>query len=774
MRTPTSTYRIQLTPSFTFDDATAILPYLAKLRVDWVYLSPILQSASGSEHGYDVVDPTRVDEARGGRDAFVRFATAAHELGLGVLVDIVPNHMGVATPKENPWWWDVLTRGRDSKYAHFFDIDWEAGGGKILLPVIGDDDMPKEPGAPIRGMWADRDVNVLRYYDNEFPLAPDSATDPEAGTREIHDAQHYELVHWRQGDWNLNYRRFFTITELAGLRVELDDVWEAAHQEILSWVDEGLVDGLRIDHPDGLRDPAGYLQKLRDRTGLFISVEKILEPGEQLPNWPVEGTTGYDALGEIDRVLVDPDAELELSNFAASLSHRDVDDWQTLAHAMKRYVTDGPLHAEMRRITRELEAAGVAGERVTDALSELAACFAVYRTYLPDGADELQQAAKRAADWRGDLTADLERIMTVLTDPSQPAAARFQQTTGMVMAKAIEDRAFYRYSRLTSLNEVGGDPAQFAITPNEFEALLRERQRRWPHAQTSLTTHDTKRSEDVRARIHVLSEVPDLWQHTLNGLLDIAPIRNRSFANLMWQAAVGAWPIERERLHEYATKAAREAGDVTTWTEVDDEYEAELHRAIDAAYDHPAARALLNNLLERIRIPGWSNSLTMKALQIMGPGSPDIYQGTELWMRALVDPDNRRPVDYRTRELALDAILQGERPIIDDSGARKLLLTVMALDARKHFGDRLSDCSLIPARGVAAGHVIAFDRGEAVVIGTRLPYGLQQLGGWQNTEIDLPVGHWQCRMTGYEFSGTARVADLLADDAATVLVRTGL
>lgn len=774
MRTPNSTYRIQLSPSFTFDDATEILPYLAKLRVDWVYLSPILQSASGSDHGYDVVDPTRVDEARGGRDGFVRFANAAHKLGLGVLVDIVPNHMGVRIPQENPWWWDVLTHGRESRYAHYFDIDWDAGGGKLLLPVIGDDDMPKEPGAPIQGMWADRGVGVLRYYDHEFPLTPGSADNPEAGTREIHDAQHYELVHWRQGDWNLNYRRFFTVTELAGLRVELDDVWEDAHREILSWVAEGLVDGLRIDHPDGLRDPAGYLQTLRERTGLYISVEKILEPGEQLPAWPVAGTTGYDALGEIDRVLVDPDGELELSNFAASLSHQDLDDWETLAHSMKRFVTDGPLHAEMRRITRELAEAGVTGDTVTDALSELAASFAVYRTYLPDGADQLQQAARRAADWRGDLTDDLERILAVLSDPNQPAAARFQQTTGMVMAKAIEDRAFYRYSRLTSLNEVGGDPSQFALTPTQFAQLQQDRLQRWPHAQTALSTHDTKRSEDVRARIDVLSEVPDLWQHTLNGLLDIAPIRNRGFANLLWQAVVGAWPIERERLHDYATKAAREAGDVTTWTDVDEDYEAELHRAIDAAYNHPAARALLSNLLDRIRVAGWSNSLTMKALQLLGPGSPDVYQGSELWLRALVDPDNRRPVDYRMRAGALDAILHGERPVVDESGARKLLLTVMALDVRKHFGDQLDRCTLIPARGVAAEHVIAIDRGEAVVVGTRLPIGLQQLGGWQNTELDLPVGTWQCRLTGYEFSGTARVADVLADDPATVLVRTGL
>lgn len=271
-RVPKSTYRLQLTPEFGFAAATAQLPYLSQLGVDWIYLSPVLQSTSGSQHGYDVVDPTRVDAARGGREQFVRLCETAHELGMGVLVDIVPNHMGISVPRENPWWWDVLRHGRDSTYAEFFDIDWDAGDGKLLIPIIGDDDMPEQPGDPIKHVTVDADAGVLRYWDLEFPLSPGTASED---IRTTHANQHYRLVHWRLGDHALNYRRFFTVTTLAGLRVERDEVWDAAHAEILSWLREGLVDGLRIDHPDGLRDPAGYLERLRERTGgAYVIVEK--------------------------------------------------------------------------------------------------------------------------------------------------------------------------------------------------------------------------------------------------------------------------------------------------------------------------------------------------------------------------------------------------------------------------------------------------------------------------------------------------------------------
>ncbi|NLT27188.1 MAG: malto-oligosyltrehalose synthase [Microbacteriaceae bacterium] len=772
MRTPRSTYRLQLTPEFTFDDARAQLPYLAKLGVDWVYLSPILQSTTGSQHGYDVVDATRVDEARGGREGFERFARAAHDAGLGVLVDIVPNHMGIAVPRENPWWWDVLAHGREAEHADFFDIDWDAADGRVLVPVVGDDDMPQAPGDPIAHLEVDRDAGVLRYWDLELPLAPGSADDG-ADAREVHRRQHYRLVHWRVGDWALNYRRFFTITTLAGLRVEDERVFDAAHAEILRWVREGLVDGLRIDHPDGLRDPAGYLRRLREATGgVYVSVEKILEPGEELPDdWACEGTTGYDALGEFERVMIAPDGLDDLGAFAASLSTRDTDDWPTLVHAMKREVTDEPLQAELARVARELAADGIEGDGVVDALAEIAASMPVYRTYLPHGEEIVRRAAVDAADWRPDLRGELERLVPVLTDPRRAAALRWQQTTGMVMAKAVEDRAFYRWSRLTSLNEVGGDPASGALAPDAFHEAQRRRHERRPLAQTALTTHDTKRSEDTRARIDVLAEIADEWADALDELLDIAPLPNRGFANLVWQAVIGAWPASRERLHAYVEKAAREAGDITTWTAIDAEYEAALHRAVDAAFDHPAARAIVARLNERVTPAGDSNSLVLKAMQLLAPGVPDVYQGTELWDRSLVDPDNRRRVDWFARAAALDAVTKGARPEIDETGAAKLMVVTAALRLRRRAPERFDEYTPLEVTGPAAEHAIAFDRGGVVLVGTRLPIGLAEGGGWFDTRVHLPEGEWVDQLSGREAHGAASVAALLAELPLSILAR---
>ena len=739
MAAPRSTYRLQLSGDFTLDDATELLPYLHRLGVDWVYLSPILQASSGSTHGYDVVDPTRVDASRGGRAALERLSRRAHGLGLGVLADIVPNHMGVAVPRENAWWWEVLAGGPGAEHAPYFDIDWDAGAGRILIPVLGDDDLPRHPGDAIGGLEIDAAAGVLRYYEHEYPLAVGTADDG-ADVRAVHARQHYELIHWRQGDFRINYRRFFTVSELAAVRVEDPAVFDATHAEILRWVHEGLVDGLRIDHIDGLRDPRGYLRRLREAVGpeVYLVVEKILTGDERLPEWMgrdalAQGTTGYDALGAFDRILVDPDGEDGLGSLADRLDEADIGDWATLIHTTKREVADG-----------QLNDAGADDASVVDALAELSATFPVYRSYLPDsGREVLDRAARDAVDWRADLTEPIERILPLLVDPGQPGARRLQQTTGMVSAKSVEDRAFYRYSRLTSLNEVGGEPSEFSIDAAAFHTAQEARFETWPRPMTTLTNHDTKRTEDARARIDALSEVPELWAETVEGLLDAAPIDDRPFANLLWQGIVGAWPASRDRLVGFARKAAREAATITSWVAQDAAFEQQLSRAVAAAFDDPVASNLLTRIDRVITEAGRSNALTMKTLQLCAPGVPDVYQGTELWASALVDPDNRRPVDWSVRRAAIDAVAAGARPGIDASGAAKLFVTAACLHLRRDHPEFFRRYAPLRVTGPSAEHAIGFDRGSAIAIGTRLPIGLERGGGWGSTAIELPDGEWK-------------------------------
>jgi len=775
MRVPASTYRLQITADFTLADAASTLPYLHDLGVDWVYLSPILRAEPGSPHGYDVVDHTTVDPERGGTEALASLSEEARRLGMGVLVDVVPNHMGVATPRENAWWWDLLTHGRDSSYADAFDVDWEANAGRLLLPVVGDDD-----AGSIR---VDRDAGVVRYHDHVFPLAesaePGEKTEPDG----LLGRQHYDLVSWRRGDAELNYRRFFSITTLAGIRVEEPGVLEESHAEIRRWFAAGLVDGLRIDHPDGLRDPASYLVDLVGLTGgAYVVVEKILEPGEALErDWATAGTTGYDVLGLVDRVLVDPAGEGPLTSLETRLRGEPL-DWHDLVHDRKRAVADTTLHAEVRRLAGEVRASiastgstGSTGESaaLVDALAEVLACFPVYRSYLPAGREHLDTALAEAARHRPDLAATFAALAPILGDPHSGAAQRFQQTSGAVMAKGVEDCAFYRTSRLTSLSEVGGDPSTFAVAVDQFHAAMTARQESWPHAMTATTTHDTKRSEDTRARIAALAEVPDRWAETLDRLLGLAPIPDPSFGNLLWQGIVGAWPATPDRLHAYAEKAMREAGDHTTWTDPDPSYEDAVHAAVDTAYDDEA-RALLDGLVEQIAAAGHSNGLAAKLVALTMPGVPDVYQGTELWDRSLVDPDNRRPVDYAVRREVLARVRGGERPALsphaDDHGSAKLLVTQAALTLRRDQPHRFTTYGPVAAAGPAADHVLAFDRGGAVTVATRLPIGLAARG-WGKTVLSLPDGAWADLLTGREHCGEARLDALLGDYPVALLVR---
>ncbi|WP_295014880.1 malto-oligosyltrehalose synthase [uncultured Microbacterium sp.] len=774
---PRSTYRLQITAGFPLARAADVLPYLQDLGASWAYLSPLLAATAGSDHGYDVVDPSRVDPSRGGRAGLEAFSAAAHARGMGVLVDIVPNHMGVSAPRQNPWWWDVLRLGRTSPFAVAFDVDWRRGGDRIVLPLLG--------GSPAEALAsgqivvdpapaADAPDGTLAYFDHVLPLAPGTsalADDLPA----LLDAQHYELRHWRDQNDGLNYRRFFAVSELAAIRVELPDVFARSHAEIVRWIREGLVDGIRVDHPDGLADPTGYLESLADATGaVYTVVEKILEPGEQLPPWwRTDGTTGYDALVEFDRILVDPEGVDALDALDARLRAETglppAPAWADLTHDTKRGIAEGILRSEVLRLVRALPF-GIVG--ASDALTEILACFPVYRSYLPAGAQHLDEAIAEARRRRPELAGAIDELAPLLADPTTELGQRFPQVSGAVMAKGVEDTAFYRFTRLGSLTEVGGDPSVGALDAAAFHAAQQERLATWPHSLTALSTHDTKRSEDVRARLAVLSEIPERWGTVLDELRAIASTGDGPLDALLWQAAVGAWPIPSDRLLAYATKAAREAGERTSWQDPDPAFEAGLEALADAA--NGAARDVVSRFVAEIEGHGRSNSLSAKLLQLTAPGVPDVYQGTELWDLSLVDPDNRRPVDFAERRELLRAldeeVSRGVLPPIDDSGRAKLLVTSRALRLRRDHPELFRIHRPAAVVGSAAAHAVAVDRGGVVVVATRLPAGLARAGGWGDTVLlgsELPVID---ALTGRRFgSGTIRIAELLADYPVALL-----
>ena len=768
MRVPTSTYRLQIRESFDLNAAATIAGYVHDLGADWLYLSPILKAEKGSDHGYDVVDHSLIDPARGGREGLETLSAAARALGLGVLVDIVPNHVGVATPKQSIWWWDLLTHGRQSRYAEAFDVDWQFGDGRVRIPVLGDEPHPEFE--IVEG--------ELAYFDNRFPIAPGTAEDG-ASANEVHRRQNYELINWRRADAELNYRRFFAVNTLAGIRVEIPRVFDESHEEIIRWITDGLADGLRVDHPDGLADPAGYLDALAAATaGTYVLVEKILEGDEQLPtSWATAGTTGYDALAEIDRVLVDPAGRAALDALDSTL--RDSTDpvsWTLLIHGTKRAIADGILRSEVLRLERDLgiglghgltEAHG----QTADALAELLACFPVYRSYLPLGIEHLHEAVRLAKQYRPELSQTIDQLLPILSDPGHPAAIRFQQTSGMVMAKGVEDTAFYRYTRLGSLTEVGGDPSEFSVGTSKFHRRQQLRQASFPSSLTALSTHDTKRGEDVRARISVLAEIPTEWEVALGELRTAMPLGDGPLESLLWEAIIGAWPASRERLHSYAEKAAREAGNSTRWTAPREEFETRMHTLVDSAFDDPHVVSILERVLQAIRQPGWSNSLSAKVIQLTAPGVPDVYQGSELWETSLVDPDNRRAVDFDERRLYLAAIDAGAHPPIDETGAAKLLVTSRALRLRRDRPELFTRYAGIEAYGSAAKHVVAFDRGEALTVATRLPVGLARGGSWGDTSVIIARRPVTDVFTGRTFGGgTVLLSEVLERYPVALLI----
>jgi (1->4)-alpha-D-glucan 1-alpha-D-glucosylmutase len=751
-----STYRLQVSKDLTFSEATALLPYLDALGVGALYASPLLESGTGSNHGYDVIDPSRVSEERGGEADRRALIGALRDRKLGFVLDIVPNHLGVEVAKDNPWWWDVLARGRDSRYASYFDIDFDAG--PVLLPILGDDE-----DQAISELKMSEDRSTLNYYEHCFPVAGGTE---DGNAAEVHARQHYRLVSWRRGAAELNYRRFFDVSTLAAVRVEEPHVFDAAHCEVLRWVDEGDVDGLRVDHPDGLSDPGWYLRRLRAAIGpdRSLLVEKILGVGEGLPaSWPVEGTTGYEALREICGVFVDPAGEASLTDLA--VEHVGADDpLDVVEHGARLEVARTILAAEVRRIAAMVASPEAppstetdpdeAAERVRAAVEQLLCGFPVYRSYLPEGRSALEKAVSVASEHRPDLGDVLETIRAeMLGNPHGPLATRIQQTSGMVMAKGVEDTTFYRFNRLVALNEVGGDPSRFGVRSAEFHAAQAAREAAWPRTMTTLSTHDTKRSEDVRARLAVLSEVPEQWADRLRGWAQAHPLPDPSLELLAWQNLIGAWPITAERFSAYLGKAAKEAKLVTSHIDADAVVDAQIASWPQQVLADADTVRQVDRFVADIQAPGWSNSLGQKLLQLAGPGIPDVYQGTERFEYSLVDPDNRRPVDWDALRDMVHRLDDGWIPDIDSEGAAKVLVTMTVLRLRRTRPHLFTGYRPVPAHGAAAEHVIAFNRSRNLVaVATRLPVGLAEGGGWADTVLPLP---------GSDRGGTAGWYDVL-------------
>jgi (1->4)-alpha-D-glucan 1-alpha-D-glucosylmutase len=756
-----ATYRLQLRGAssgfgFTFADAEELLPYLDELGVSHLYLSPILTAATGSTHGYDVTDPTTVAAELGGPEGLARLSKAARDRGMGLIVDIVPNHVGIDRPEQNPWWWDVLRHGRSSPYATFFDIDWDLDDGRIVLPLLGSED-------DVAGLRVDGDL--LRLGGLALPIAPGTG----AGTgAQVHDRQHYRLVGWRRGV--VGYRRFFSITSLAGLRQEDRAVFDASHAEVARWLAEGLVDGVRIDHPDGLSDPCGYLARLRELLGpnAWIVIEKILAVDEALePTLPVDGTTGYDVLREVGGVFVDPTGEPVLTALVESAGVDYGAMPAMLADLKIRAATD-TLASELNRLRRSIvAAAGTDDPLLPDAVAALLSHIGVYRSDYPGLAAILPAAMAETQAAAPELGQALQVIAAALAHGGEPAT-RLQQLCGAVTAKAVEDCLFYRDARLVALNEVGGEPHRFGVGAAELHHSAATRARLWPRTMTTLTTHDTKRGEDVRARIGVLSQVPSLWTEFLARWEMRAPSPDPATGRFLWQNIFGVWPVSgevsdrlRDRLHSYAEKAIREAAWHTSWQEPDSAFEDAVHRWLDAVLDGPVAGEL-TRLVAQLNAHAASDALGQKLLALTVPGIPDIYQGTELWDDSLVDPDNRRPVDYAARRAALKEL---QHP--------KIRVVTAALRLRRSRPDCFAhgDYRPVLADGDASDHVVAFRRGADILVAvTRWTVRLRETG-WGNTVLPLPDGSWTDRLTGAVASGPTSAAELFADLPVVLLER---
>jgi (1->4)-alpha-D-glucan 1-alpha-D-glucosylmutase len=665
-----ATYRLQLGPGFGFAQARELVPYLRDLGVSHVYLPPSFQARAGSEHGYDVIDPGRFSDELGGEREFDALATAARRAGLGLILDIVPNHM--ATDDGNRYWSDSAQRTR------FFDVD-EATG---------------------------------------------------------------------------RWRRFFDIDHLAAVRQEDEHVFEETHRLALQLARERTVDGLRVDHPDGLADPAGYLRRLRERGVQHVWVEKILDPGEPLRDWPVEGTVGYEFLNDVAALFVDPAGEAPLTDLWVEIAGDDR-PFGEYAFEAKLEQIRGPFAPEVDRLRRE-------APREVGGLERTLASLPVYRTYVEPWSGRVEEP-DRDAIREADLPESLERVLLLDERGWDAFVTRFQQTTPAIMAKGVEDTAFYRYGRLLALNDVGGDPSRFGITVEHFHRANAERARRFPNNLLITQTHDTKRSGDVRARLGALAGMAEEWTARVRRWLEAcSTLRGPDPVEryFIFQTLVGAWPIDAERLEAYMEKALREAKRSTNWIEPDSAHEDRVKAFCRALYDHRPFLTDFEPFAAQVATAGDRAALGQLLLKLTVPGVPDIYQGDELLALSLVDPDNRRRVDWARRRELLAEVRRGAAPTDE---TRKLWLIVRALTLRAHRPDAFSGGYTPLAAGADA---VAFLRGDTVLAATALR-------GKPAAAVDVPAGTWRDALAGGErrLAGAVPLVELLTEQGIALLER---
>ncbi|MBD2102451.1 malto-oligosyltrehalose synthase [Leptolyngbya sp. FACHB-261] len=885
----TATYRLQLTDKFTLDQARELIPYFQKLGISHFYTSPIQQSRS--DHGYDITEHSHVKTEIGGDEAFRSFAQAAKAAGLGIILDIVPNHMGIIG-NQNHVYNKVLAFGPRSQWAQFFDIDWLGytslpPENRVLIPILGEHLGQVVAKGEIQLVFAPEEKGVfyplyVDYYDNWYPLKPESyATVLEAASNlrpsgaysdlisrfqalakcdqenyevqsiqliadlqsklaqnpdwaeaisqavatinqqpeqllKLLDQQYYRLASWRIAAYDINYRRFFDIDALIGLQVELPIVFDAAHQLIERFHQEGLIDGVRIDHIDGLKDPTAYLTQLRQRFGpdFYITVEKILEHDEVLPEfWPIQGTSGYDYLSTLNQVLVDEEqGEAFRAGYQAWLNEPVLDFAElvyTSKHKIMHFSLPGDiarLSAQAYRISRS-EHYDFSEAVLRDCLREIIACFPVYRTYIDAGNAEqiseidrarLQGAVAEAKQRRVDIPASTwDYVENLLLQPTTPERLtliqRFQQVTGPVMAKGKEDTAFYNYNLLISLNEVGCEPAHFGWPVADFHAANQQRQSHFPYSMLSSSTHDTKRSEDARARLHVLSEIPETWYyhlgqwHQLNQKHPLAIHPNDEL--LIYQTLLAIWPIQgRSGLDETLiqrvntpgqgiSKALREAKARTSWTNPNAEYEAQVQQFTQAILHDEEFINAFDLFATQIAGYGALNSLAQVVLKIFSPGVPDFYQGSETLLFQIVDPDNRVPVKYGPLQTMLAEVESLNSVALPAHDPRlKLLVTQRALTYRRQYPELLTIGAYQPLE-IATKHLVAFARSHerqlALVLAPRF-LSQQTDQHWEQTQLKLPPqleGTYHHLFTGEQIDFRGDLAALFSRFPVAVLVR---